>query len=264
MKADEEPNKYCLPGLEELAPLQSFDPKVFLDDDKPTQNVCNFVLSLAVVYNDLKDLLWVHYHLGRSKPKKNEKITRYLGEHAGLRLHASKLLFSILNELIQLLRENQTLLEDGLFKNCVSKLPREARDCWDGLVALSTGNKVEHQTMKQIFRAIRNKVSFHYCDLNAINLGFRLQFTDQIRPVENKTPYVSLGKNAMESRFYFADALIQAYVEHKIGNESLVEFGIKFSKLTEEVNFALRFLIEHFIYNRRGALRKEQEQFAEG
>lgn len=262
MKADEEPNKYCLPGLEELAHLQSFDPIVFLSDDKPTQNVCNLFLSLAVVYNDLKDLLWVHYFSGRSRPKINERITRYLGEHAGFRLHASKLLLSTFNELIQLLEENQALFVHDLFKKCVNQLPREARGCWDGLVSLATGKEVEHQSMRQVFHATRNKVSFHYSDLKAINLGFRLKFIDSVKPVEDKTPYVSLGRNAMESRFYFADALVQAYVEHKIENESLIEFGKKFSNLTEQINFALRFLVEHFIYARKGAFREEQEKFS--
>ena len=262
MKAEEEPNKFRLPGPEELAPLKSFDPAIFLSDDKPIQDVCNFVLSLAVAYNDLKDLLWVLHFLRRARPDKNELITRYRGEYSGFVNHAAKLLLSTFNELVQLLEENQPLFAHDLFQKCVKQLPKEARVCWNGLVAVATGKEVEHKFMRRVFHTVRNKVSFHYADLKAINSGFRLRFTDQIRSVKDKTPYASLGKSAMESRFYFADALVESYVNHQIGEDSVIEFAGKMSDLTEQINFALRFLVDRFVSARNGAFREESEKYS--
>lgn len=220
------------------------------------------MLSLAVVYNDLKDLLWVYYYSGRARPNKNELITRYLGEHCGFRNHASKLLLSTFNELVELIEMNQTVLTNELFKKCVNQLPKTARFCWDALVSVAIGKEIEHKFMRSVFYAARNKVSFHYKDLKAINFGYRLRFTDQIRKLADKKPYVSLGSSAIESRFYFADALVQSYINNVIGEETLTDFGKQLSELTEQINFALRFLVEHFVYARKGAFRDEAEIFS--
>ena len=42
----------------EIAPLLTFSPEVFIGDDKVPQPVCDFVWTLALVYNDLRDL-WI-------------------------------------------------------------------------------------------------------------------------------------------------------------------------------------------------------------
>lgn len=42
----------------ELAPLETFDPAAFLGDEAVPQELCNFILSLALIYNDCKDITY--------------------------------------------------------------------------------------------------------------------------------------------------------------------------------------------------------------
>jgi len=253
---------FRLPGLEKLAELKSFDPTVFLSEDKMEQEVCNLVLSLAVVYNDLKDLIWVHYHLGKARPKADEKITRYMGEYSGLNLHARRLIFSALHELVVLITNNKRSIDHKLFQRCVQQIPTRARDSWNALVSFACGEKSEHFA-KGVFDAVRNKVAFHYDDTKAINLGFRLRFTNEFIPNTDKIPYVSSGRTTQESRFYFADALIQAYIDKKISADNSNSFDKEFMECLSNTNNSLHLLVEHFIYVRKGSFRVEKEQFVQ-
>jgi hypothetical protein len=48
--------KHHLPGFDTLARLQTFDPNAFIANDKQEQKVCDFILALALIFNDLKDM----------------------------------------------------------------------------------------------------------------------------------------------------------------------------------------------------------------
>jgi hypothetical protein len=56
----------------QLAALQTFDPKAFVGDSGVPQDLCNFVLALALVYNDCKDGIFSNLLLTQS----NRLVTR--------------------------------------------------------------------------------------------------------------------------------------------------------------------------------------------
>jgi hypothetical protein len=251
--------KTRLPSLNELAPLQSFKPEIFISQDKSEQMVCNFILSLAIVSNDLKDLQWALHHLGNAKPEKNEKLTRYYGEHSGFSVHINKLLLSALHELIYSIQENKAVLENAIFKKTVKQIPKEFRKSWETVVATAFGEETEIEGVRKTLLMIRNKVTFHYWDLKAINQGFVSRFIDETQSIESRKPFVSLGRNPIETRFYFADALVQNYIEKEIKTS---DFWSKGSILMGEINRALRFLVERFIID-RSALYNESERYCD-
>lgn len=43
-----------------LATLETFDPAVFLGDGRVPQSLCDFVLALALIFNDLRDLSYAN------------------------------------------------------------------------------------------------------------------------------------------------------------------------------------------------------------
>jgi hypothetical protein len=51
-----------MPGFREecamLAQLESFDPEAFQGNAEVPQALCNFVLAIALIYNDCKDALY--------------------------------------------------------------------------------------------------------------------------------------------------------------------------------------------------------------
>ena len=56
---------------------------------------------------------------------------------------------------------------------------------------------------------VRNKISFHY-DPKAISKGYDF-FYKNIKKMVNA--YISRGRNMSESRFYFADAAAESYMQ---------------------------------------------------
>ena len=51
-----------------LAPLETFDPEAFIGDDVAPQSLCNLILTLALIYNDCKDIIAAHITLQEARP----------------------------------------------------------------------------------------------------------------------------------------------------------------------------------------------------
>jgi hypothetical protein len=51
----------------QLAPLQSFDAQAFVGDSKVRQQICSFVLALALIYNDCKNRIFSNLLLAEAK-----------------------------------------------------------------------------------------------------------------------------------------------------------------------------------------------------
>ena len=71
----------------ELAPLETFDPAAFQGDADVPQELCNLVLSLALVYNDCKDVIYSHILLGESRPSPPAGRNRPWGAWLGVDFH---------------------------------------------------------------------------------------------------------------------------------------------------------------------------------
>jgi hypothetical protein len=74
-----------------LSLLETFDSRAFAPDDTYSQQVCDVVLSLALVFNDLKDVLVAHDLLATAAPKERAAISAEVGEYNGLVLHLVRL-----------------------------------------------------------------------------------------------------------------------------------------------------------------------------
>jgi hypothetical protein len=77
----------CIEKIDDLAKLESFDPLAFEADGTASQDVCNFVLTLALIFNDLKDLVYAHVTLQTQKPIGSFRISRPWGAYSGIDLH---------------------------------------------------------------------------------------------------------------------------------------------------------------------------------
>jgi len=92
--------------IDSLAALETFDYKAFIADTEVPKNVSALMLSLAVVYNDLRDvslLMILLKEMDIDLSQKNQKV----GQFSALVNNANRLLAGTLNELFHLLRDNQ-------------------------------------------------------------------------------------------------------------------------------------------------------------
>src|ERR1700733_8110948 len=98
---------------EGLAPLHFCDPQAFIANNEEDKLVCDFVLSLALIYNDLIDSLSILVHLINLKPKLAFEISKIFGEFSGVEQHHYRTLLLEMHELFYLLQQKK---KTDLFK----------------------------------------------------------------------------------------------------------------------------------------------------
>jgi hypothetical protein len=235
-----------------LAPLETFDPQAFLGDDRVPQSLCNFILILALVFNDLRDLYYANVLLGDCKPVNSTQKSRHLGSYSGLYLHVIRLIMGSVHELLNAINEQRGDLESPFFREVVRGLPMDTRDDWNDLVKVAQGITPTEQKLNKLLLRIRNNLSFHY-DPRAAHAGFKKHFVTM--KADNRG-YVSRGDSIQESRFYFADAAVQGLLLQVIGEES-DELSQAFDKLLGKVCRPIMLIVAGFIQKRGFAFRTE-------
>jgi hypothetical protein len=199
-----------------LATLRSFDPHVFVGDSNYSQEFCDFMLALALAYNDYRDVFIAHVLLDDETPSYLKTPTSALGEFAGIKAHLMRALMGILHELLVVIEKNREIVESQQFARLEKHLRPKARAAWTNVRA-ATGQKPASNPQTRLLVFARNNVSFHYGP-KALGLGFRSTFTT----ASAKSPYVSAGSQMATTRFYFADAAAESYIRN-IGDPGTVQ-----------------------------------------
>ena len=228
-----------------LANLQYFDPKAFQSDNDVSKEVCGFVLSLALIYNDIKSTNLFIEILKGSKPQGSFIERKDWGEYNGTINFLDRLIIGLLHELFNLIKENKCVLEDNFFKEVIKSIRKDAKVSWKALVDTSFDKFSKNKLAKELM-IVRNKISFHY-DPKAIRKGYDF-FYEDIKIMDKA--YISRGKNMPESRFYFADAAAESYVKFLYGQNDLQPFFKSVSGHLQELNNAIWYIINNFIAKR--------------
>jgi hypothetical protein len=158
----------------QLAPLQSFDPQAFVGDSNVPQEICSFVLALALIYNDCKNGIFSNLLLAETKPDSQPPVSPAWGTYYGMKLHYVRLHCALIHELLKLIAANQPTINDQFFLSVIRSLPSTVRLSWNSLVDASL-SKATSTPLTQSLLLIRNKVSFHY-DPKELYRGYRGHF----------------------------------------------------------------------------------------
>ncbi len=110
-----------------------------------------------------------------------------------MKLHYVRLHCALIHELLNLIAANQPAINHQFFASVIRLLPSTVRLAWNSLVDASL-LKATSTPLTASLLLIRNKVSFHY------------------DPKELYS-FVSRGSNMKGSRFYFADAAAEGYLQ---------------------------------------------------
>jgi hypothetical protein len=210
----------------ELAPLHEMEPGVFDWEhcDEKQKEVDVFVITLGLVYNDLKDLFWWHARLKKGAPTKAE-ITPYVGQFNGMDFHIMRLIGGVYQELMVLLREKKSLLEEKRLKEIIEKLCSADRRTLRQVISDSTDDGYFG-----MMQNLRSNLTYHYKNPKAIMKGYAEWFENPQSEFEKKA-YYSFGPDTQESRFYFCEAAAQGYhrkvemeftKKHRMGKDKLI------------------------------------------
>ncbi len=239
-----------------LAPLESFDPAAFRGDARVSQDVCNFVLTLALAYNDCKDAIYAHTALTESKPAEPPRKTKVWGALAGAQFHAFRAVASVIHEVCERIREDDGVLRDEFFRSVVRNLPAPSREAWEALVDVALQATPKEGLGKHPHR-LRNKLTFHY-DPAALFIGYDEHFLGERK--RDDRAFVSRGENMRGTRFFFADAAATGYARSVAGTEAAEELKGDLEDAVNRVNHGLMVLVRTFIERRGCAYRREPER----
>jgi len=231
--------------IEYLAPLETFDPEVFVADDHVPQEVCDLVLSLALAYNDFRDIFSAHHLLDEVAPTPDPTPTIERGLHGGLRNTLIRFQTGLVHELLKLLKSQHHVIEQPTFQAITRKLSRPQKAAWLALVAAAR-NSPSGDPLARTLLLIRNKVAFHY-DAEQLGRGFESAF---VKPASFRQPFISRGAKVSETRFYFADAAAQAYMFSKAGEGPAKNFLHGKGQILEALHLPLYHIVTRFIQSR--------------
>jgi hypothetical protein len=237
-----------------LAPLESFDPGVFRGNSAVPQTVCNFVLALALIYNDCKGTVHAHSALAQAAPTDRKKRTRALGAIAGAQFHAVRMAAGLIHELLVLIRENEGARKQPFFVRLIDGLHAESRRGWHTLVGAAADKTPKEPLGKRIAR-LRNKVQFHY-DSAEIFQGYSEYFLKE--PKSDDRAYISRGETMRATRLYFADAAATGYTQFLLGTQQ-ASLSHDLALVIKQMNYSLYEIVLSFIHRRNGTYQREPE-----
>jgi superfamily I DNA/RNA helicase len=235
----------------ELAEMEIFDPRAFSPDENVSKEVCGFILSLALIYTDIKNLTMFYQATLESRPKGEFKLQKNWGEYIGLSRFLDRLNISALHELFKLIEREKDLLDDSFMKSLIRTLNKEARSAWKALVDASL-LKVSSDKCSKELMFIRNKITFHY-DRKIVLSGFEhfIKYGTVTRD-----PYISRGNNMAKSRFYFADAAAEHYLLSLGGIDNLEKLFEQVREMIKKINLCIYLIVINFIQKRGVAYRR--------
>ncbi|HKI79726.1 MAG TPA: hypothetical protein VKA26_14390 [Ignavibacteriaceae bacterium] len=243
--------EYFNKSFSQLADLESFDPQSFMPDGKVSKEICGFILTLALIYTDIKKLIIFYEAIFESKPKGEFKLQKDWGEYTGLARFLDRHNISILHELFNFIKKEKNLLEDEFIKSLVQALNKDARLAWQALIDASL-EKLSSNKFSKDLMFIRNKITFHY-DSKIVLKGFE-HFIEHGQIT--KKAFISRGSNLAQSRFYFADAAAENYLISLSNPDDLEDFFKQVRDNIKKINVSIWYIVINFIQKRGTAFRK--------
>lgn len=177
-------------------------------------SVDDFFLVLALVYNDLKDVILFQKFLSElyEKPQEGE-ISVHNGEYGGVTVHIIKLLFGIQFEFLELLNRNVDIINSAQFKAILDKTSARTRLEWKTLVGIALRQDAEGDKLTKLLVKVRSNVAYHYYQPKGLRTAFRNYFFNREKVSQNDVAYYSLGEAfSDDTRFYYADAAVEEYI----------------------------------------------------
>jgi hypothetical protein len=261
----------------DLAPLKVYPREVLLIGEKDSdelKDLKRLTLTLALVYNDLKDLDWAHEFLAywALPPDQARVPTPYLGQHRGMTALFVRHACGVVAELDHVLHAKRDFIKSKAFAAATQALQgrTKALEAWQQLLAdfehREPAPNEKHAPASKVIRCIdfiRNKAAYHYGherweNLVPLSEAYAKHFDPtKEHPHLREVAFASLGENTERTRFYFADAAVgqvtlDALAKHDVNTDEIWA-------TIYNIWHALRFVVESLLNSLAGSPPKVYE-----
>lgn len=235
--------------LREIPPSRIFN-------EKEKDDLANFFLVLAVIFNDIKGLLLFQESIVDKyrKPENGEKSV-HAGEFWGLHIQLTRLLLGTLHEVLKFLEEHQEEISSPEFKAILAKINnKEVGNAWNDIVGVALNASVVESDFTKNLLFIRNNVSFHYNQGGKeLRRAFLNVFFERPKKVSNESAYYSMGDDASDTRFFYADASTEEYLRMKSDRKDIYEsmsgYSPEMLQLLQKINFVISRVLKTYLKN---------------
>lgn len=234
--------------------LSHIEPYRLIKKDK-NDEVANFFLVLAVVFNDLKGIdIFERLIISKyRKPPFTEK-TVHSGEFSGIFTQTRKIFISNLREFFDFLKENKDVLSSFEFKDILNKTSKDTQNRWKNIVDIALNNESQNiKDFTEYLVEVRNNVAYHYYQPKGLRKAFINFFYNKDKIEQNDLAYYSLGEDIRTTRFFFADASVQEYLR-SANQENSKEFNYKYQNeigtILNDVSITIFKILKVYLKNR--------------
>jgi hypothetical protein len=229
-----------------LAPLTRLEPDKLVSKEGK-DSLAEFMLALSLVFNDLKGIVsWRDYN--RLQPPDDNVISAESGEWIGFEMQIHRLMIAQVHELLRLIEEFKDIVDGEEMQRIVKKAPASVRRRWDVIVRIATDRRSSRDdAFATILVRVRNNATYHYYQPKALLAGFREFFYKSPGNAGNEWAYASIGNNMGQTRFYFADAAMQATLYALTEKPMGKKFAKLFGDVIEDINQALAYIIGQYV-----------------
>lgn len=233
--------------VKKLAPLETFDPDVFLGDSEYPQDLCDFILSLALAYDDFRDVTLARLLLRDIPIPDRSAPSTAIGQYGGLWVILIRIQVGFVHELLGLVKTNAGVITAAPFARIFKNLSKTGKAAWTSICDVAMGRNPAGDLAKVLVR-IRNKLSFHY-DSRELSAGYKSAF---VHEGTTNLPFISRGDRLESTRFYFADAAAESYLKLRVDpdDDAAIELLWGGGDLLWQVNVALNEIVTRFIQGR--------------
>ena len=229
----------------ELAPLQEFPVELFLSDNCAPKDLREFVLGLALAFNDAKGYEWWIVQLMKGPPTDTQVPSPYFGQHSGMTVQILRTYFAMFHEVCEMINKYATAISSPEFQEIKGQLSVGALSRWEVLRDFALEGRtrrLENKTVAALFQTLRSNGAHHY-QAAGIMKGYELSVKQG--DVFSGKAFASIGRNFEETRFYFADMAADGVLKHFFNGLST---DMKFFKeMRELLNLPLKEIVEIYL-----------------
>jgi hypothetical protein len=241
--------------------LEKIKPNLLVSESK-NDPVESFLLSISVVFNDLKGLIKLDsLVLETYDMPTSGDISCHSGNFSGIRVQINKLIAGIIDEFIELLKVQQDIYESEEFKRLLGSLAKSDRGLWEGMFAAARGEDPNANSFIKTLLYVRNNVAYHYDQSGKVlRKAYISKFFGKADDPTKEFAFYSIGPNMEETRFFFADGAVEeaiylgsgkAFKEKSFGDPSFDKYQSQIRNAAEEMNVAIVALMKKYIQSRR-------------